>query len=172
MSKSDKADTPAPSRDLPGPSPMPRLPPASAAEPAVGQAGHEAKSRRHRLSIASLALLLFAVITAACGQVTLKHAMQLATARASASRGSLLMIAVSSPWLWLGLAVFAISAVAWLAALSRVPLSVAYPFNALGYLVILAASVVVLHERATVLTWIGSLLVVSGLIIVVLSQGS
>lgn len=39
---------------------------------------------------------------------------------------------------------------------------VAYPFNALGYLVILAASVLVLHERANVLTWVGSLLVVSG----------
>jgi drug/metabolite transporter (DMT)-like permease len=71
-----------------------------------------------------------------------------------------------------GLAVFALSAVAWLAVLSRVPLSVAYPFNALGYLIILAASVLLLHERATMLTWAGSLLVVSGLVIVVLSQSS
>ena len=70
----------------------------------------------------------------------------------------------------LGLAVFGISAMAWLATLSRVPLSVAYPFNALGYLGILTASVLVLHERANVLTWAGSLLVVSGLIMVVLSR--
>jgi drug/metabolite transporter (DMT)-like permease len=49
-------------------------------------------------------------------------------------------------------------------------LSVAYPFNAMGYLVILTASIIVLHERATLLTWAGSLLVVSGLIIVVLSR--
>ncbi len=124
------------------------------------------------MSIASLALLLFAVIAAACGQVTLKHAMQLASARASADRGSLLASAVATPWLWLGLVVFAISAIAWLAALSRIPLSVAYPFNALGYLVVLTASIVVLHEKAGVLTWIGSLLVVSGLVIVVLSQAS
>ncbi len=46
----------------------------------------------------------------------------------------------------------------------------AYPFNALGYLVILTASIVVLHERASVLTWVGSLLVVSGLLIVVLTK--
>ena len=70
----------------------------------------------------------------------------------------------------LGLVVFGISAVAWLATLARVPLSVAYPFNAMGYLVILTASIIVLHERATLLTWAGSLLVVSGLIIVVLSK--
>jgi drug/metabolite transporter (DMT)-like permease len=51
-----------------------------------------------------------------------------------------------------------------------VPLSVAYPFNALGYLVILTASILILHERANLLTWAGSLLVVSGLVIVVLSR--
>ena len=70
----------------------------------------------------------------------------------------------------LGLVVFGVSAIAWLATLSRVPLSVAYPFNALGYLGILAASVLVLHERANVWTWVGSLLVVSGLIMVVLAR--
>jgi multidrug transporter EmrE-like cation transporter len=53
-----------------------------------------------------------------------------------------------------------------------VPLNVAYPFNAVGYIVILAASVLVLHERATVMTWAGSLLVVAGLIIVVFSVKS
>jgi drug/metabolite transporter (DMT)-like permease len=47
---------------------------------------------------------------------------------------------------------------------------VAYPFNAVGYLVILIASVLVLHERANVMTWVGSLLVVSGLLIVVLTK--
>ncbi len=63
-----------------------------------------------------------------------------------------------------------VSAIAWPAALSKVPLSVAYPFNALGYLVILIASILVLHERANVMTWVGSLLVVSGLIIAVLAK--
>jgi len=124
------------------------------------------------MTITSVALLLFSVVTAATGQVMLKHGMQVATARAANSGGSLALRAASSPWVLLGLVVFGISAVAWLAALSRVPLSVAYPFNALGYLVILTASVVVLHERANVLTWLGSLLVVSGLLIVVLTRPS
>jgi drug/metabolite transporter (DMT)-like permease len=124
------------------------------------------------MTITSIALLLFAVASAATGQVMLKHGMQIATARAAHSGGSLALRAATSPWVLLGLVVFGISAVAWLAALSRVPLSVAYPFNALGYLVILTASVVVLHERANVLTWLGSLLVVSGLLIVVLTRPS
>lgn len=122
------------------------------------------------MTLASAALLLFAVISAAAGQVMLKHGMQLATARSSSSGGSLILSAITSGWVPAGLVVFGVSAIAWLATLSRVPLSIAYPFNALGYLVILTASIVVLHERASVLTWVGSLLVISGLLIVVLSQ--
>jgi len=124
------------------------------------------------LTITSLGLLLFSVLSAATGQLLLKHGMQVATARAHATGGSLVVQAATSPLVIGGLAVFAISAVAWLATLSKVPLSIAYPFNAVGYIVILASSVILLHERANLLTWGGSLLVVSGLVIVVLSQQS
>jgi multidrug transporter EmrE-like cation transporter len=126
--------------------------------------------RRHHLTIENMALLLFAVGAAAVGQVMLKHGMQIASARAASTGGSLAIAAATSPWVLLGLSVFGVSAIAWLATLSRVPLSVAYPFNALGYLGILTASVLVLHERANVWTWVGSLLVVSGLIMVVLAR--
>jgi drug/metabolite transporter (DMT)-like permease len=124
------------------------------------------------MTAGNLLLVLSAVALAATGQLMLKHGMQVATARAHSSHGSLVIAAATTPWVLLGLVVFAVSAVAWLGALSRVPLNVAYPFNALGYIVILAASVVVLHERANLLTWAGSLLVVSGLVIVVLSVKS
>lgn len=122
------------------------------------------------MTITNLGLLLFAVATAAAGQVMLKHGMQIATARAVHTRGSLVIAAATSPWVLLGLMVFGISAIAWLATLSRIPLSVAYPFNAIGYLGILIASILVLHERANIWTWAGTLLVVSGLVIVVVSR--
>jgi len=131
---------------------------------------HGETSRRPHLTIGNLALLLFAVGAAAVGQVMLKHGMKIATARAASTHGSLAIAAVTSPWVLLGLVVFGVSATAWLATLSRVPLSVAYPFNALGYLGILTASVLVLHERANAWTWVGSILVVSGLIMVVLTR--
>ncbi len=62
---------------------------------------------------------------------------------------------------------FGISALAWLLTLSRVPLNLAYPFNALGYLAILAASVFVLHEKVNAWTVLGSGLVLVGLVVVV-----
>jgi drug/metabolite transporter (DMT)-like permease len=122
------------------------------------------------VSLANLALLLFAVGSAATGQVLLKHGMQTAVKRVAETKGSLAFAAATSPWVLLGLTVFAVSAVAWLTTLSRVPLSIAYPFNALGYLAILTASVVVLHERANLWTWLGSTCVVVGLIIVVTTR--
>lgn len=112
-------------------------------------------------------MLLFAVATAAIGQVMLKHGMQIASGRVAAYGGSLAVRAATSPWVLLGLVIFGISAIAWLATLSRVPLSVAYPFNALGYLGILTASIFILHERANVQTWAGTILVVAGLVTVV-----
>lgn len=119
------------------------------------------------MSLGSALVLLVAVGLAAVGQLTLKHGMTTARAHARQSHGSLVWAALTSPWIVGGLAIFAVSAVAWLLVLSRVPLSVAYPFNALGYLVILTSSVVVLHERASIWTWIGTALVISGLLVVV-----
>jgi multidrug transporter EmrE-like cation transporter len=130
----------------------------------------EDQKGRHHLSIASLALVLVSVLAAAGGQLMLKHGMQLATNKQKSAGGSLVLGAATSPWVWLGLAIFGISAVVWLVVLSRVPLSLAYPFNALGYLVILTASILLLHERANLFTWAGTTLVVAGLVIVVLSK--
>lgn len=122
------------------------------------------------MTVSGTVLLLFAVSTSALGQVMLKHGMQIASVRAADSRGSMAVTAATTPWVLLGLAVFGISALAWMTTLARVPLSVAYPFNALGYLGVLVASVVFLHERASSLTWAGSLFVVMGLVMVVLAQ--
>jgi drug/metabolite transporter (DMT)-like permease len=169
MSKS--SDAGGPFRPGSRPAMLRRTHPGPPREPReTAPTGPVDSSRRHHLTVGNIALVLFAVGTAAVGQVMLKHGMQIASARAARSGGSLAVSAATSPWVLLGLLVFAISAVAWLAALSRVPLSIAYPFNALGYLGILTASVLILHERANALTWIGSLLVVSGLVIVVMSR--
>jgi len=119
------------------------------------------------MSLSNFAVLLFAVALAASGQVILKHGMTRSAANAKEHGTSLAENAIGNGWVWLGLALFGISALAWMLTLSRVPLNVAYPFNALGYLAILAASVLVLHEKANAWTLLGSGMVVCGLIVVV-----
>jgi multidrug transporter EmrE-like cation transporter len=127
---------------------------------------------RTRLSAANLALLLFAVASAACGQILLKHGMSSAALRAESGHRSLAVSAATSPFVWLGLTIFGVSALAWMTTLSRVPLSIAYPFNALGFLGILTASALILHERTSPWTWVGTLMVVAGLIVVVSTRPS
>ena len=122
------------------------------------------------MTIPNLLLLLFAVIAAATGQLMLKHGMTGVAETVSRDGGSVLLRAAIAPWVIGGLGVFALSALAWLTTLSRVPLSVAYPFNALGLLIVVGSSVVVLHEKVSPLAWLGVLAVVGGLILVVLSQ--
>src|SRR6202034_3916521 len=80
---------------------------------------------RSRMSLSSFAFLLFAVALAPCGQLMLKYGMQGATAKAHHTGGSLVFAAATSPWVLGGLAVFAVSAVAWPCVLSRVPVSLA-----------------------------------------------
>ena len=169
MSKSTNMDDPLRPDKRPG-VPLAERPAPAPDHLAAARPGPIEPSRERHLTIASIALLLFSVCSAATGQLLLKHGMQIASARAAKSGGSLVVSAATSPWVLFGLAVFCLSAVAWLAVLSRVPLSVAYPFNAMGYLVILTASILLLHERANLLTWAGSLLVVSGVIIVALAR--
>lgn len=119
------------------------------------------------MRLSSVGVLLFAVALAATGQLVLKYGMTLAQHQAHQSGRSLVVVAATSPWIIGGLAIFGFSAVAWLFTLSRVPLSLAYPFNALGYIGILTASVLFLHERANGWTWLGTLLVAAGLVLVV-----
>ena len=122
------------------------------------------------MTIPNLLLLLFAVIAAATGQLMLKHGMTGVADTVDREGGSVLLKAATAPWVLGGLAIFGISALAWLTTLSRVPLSVAYPFNALGLLIVVGSSIVVLHEKVTPLAWVGVLAVVGGLILVVVSQ--
>ena len=121
------------------------------------------------MTAAKLAVLLTAVALAAAGQLMLKRGMSEAQQNARRTGHALLVSALQSPWVIGGLAIFVASAAAWLITLAHVPLSVAYPFNAAGYVAILAASSLVLHERTSVWTWVGTLLVGSGLVLVVVT---
>ena len=139
---------------------------------AVAPAPSPNRPTERTLTLPNLLLLLFAVGAAATGQLLLKHGMTGVAAAVAKDGGQLLLKAASSPWVIGGLAVFGISALAWLTTLSRLPLSVAYPFNAIGLLIVIFSSVIVLHEKVSPLAWVGAFLVAGGLIVTVLAQSN
>jgi multidrug transporter EmrE-like cation transporter len=120
----------------------------------------------------SIVLLLVSVGFAIAGQLTLKSAMthigRIGTAEVRAA-GETVGRAVRQPRLWAGLALFGISSVFWLVVLSRVPLSVAYPFVGVSYIVIVLLSRYVLHEQVPVMRWLGVVIVATGIAIIGLS---
>jgi multidrug transporter EmrE-like cation transporter len=121
----------------------------------------------------TIGLILLSVTLAAIAQVTLKVGVNHVT---DASGGELALNAdslkhIATTWLvWLGIAIFALSAVLWIFALSRASLSFAYPFAALGYVLIVTASIVFLHEHVPPLGWVGVAFIVIGILLI--AQGS
>ena len=69
---------------------------------------------------------------------------------------------LTQPLVWLGLVSYALSSALWLVALSRVPLSAAYPFGALSYVIVVFASVIT-AEHVGYARWIGVVLIVGGI---------
>lgn len=69
------------------------------------------------------------------------------------------------PWAIGGILLYAISALFWLIVLSRVPLSVAYPIVAVGYVVVVLYSRFVFNEQVRWIAWVGLALIVVGVAI-------
>jgi drug/metabolite transporter (DMT)-like permease len=115
-----------------------------------------------------IALILFSVTLAAVAQLTLKHGMDQVTARSGALRlgfDSLREVA-ATPAVWAGLALFGLSAIVWLAVLSRTSLSFAYPFASLTYVLILLADRFVLEQEVPALRYAGVAFIVVGIVLV------
>ena len=121
----------------------------------------------------TIGLILVSVTLAAVAQVTLKAGMNHVTDASGgqlALDGDSLRQIASQVWVWAGLAIFAVSAVLWLFALSRANLSFAYPFAALGYVIIVIASILFLDEHVQPLTWVGVALIIGGILLI--AQGA
>ena len=116
-----------------------------------------------------IGLILVSVLLAGLAQVTLKTGVNRVTAATGGAlqlNGASLRALLTSAIVWAGLVLFGLSAVVWLFALSRATLSFAYPFAALGYVVIVLFSILVLHEHVPPLRWAGVALIVAGIVLV------
>ena len=121
----------------------------------------------------TIGLILLSVTLAAIAQVTLKAGMNHVTDANGgelALTGDSLKQIATNVWVWAGLVIFGMSAVLWLFALSRASLSFAYPFAALGYVIIVAASILFLGEHVPPLGWVGVAFIVIGILLI--AQGA
>ena len=115
-----------------------------------------------------IALILFSVTIAAVAQLTLKHGVDQVTEHSGPLQlGAESFRDVASTWaIWAGLFLFGLSALVWLAVLSRTSLSFAYPFASLTYVLILLADRFLLDQKVPALRYAGVAFIVVGIILV------
>lgn len=117
----------------------------------------------------SLILILFAVAIGVSGQLALKTGVS-RLGRIGASTFSqvpeLVTAIAMNPFIVSGLALYGLGAAVWIVVLSRVDLSLAYPMLGLSYVFVLIFSWLLLGEHVSPLRWMGTLLIITGVVLV------
>ena len=111
-----------------------------------------------------IATILLSVALAAVAQLTLKAGMD--KVGHTDGVGELMKGAATTPLVWAGLALFGVSALVWLVVLSKAPLSFAYPFASLTYVLIILVDRFILHQEVPVARWAGVALIIAGILVV------
>ena len=120
------------------------------------------------LKSATLPLIFLSVAVTAVAQVILKRGMSDTGMHEALGAGwpSAAAAIVSNVWVLAGLGLYFLGAVVWLVVLSRVPVSFAYPFVGLGFVVTALLAWCVLGEGMSVQRALGTLLVTLGVALV------
>jgi multidrug transporter EmrE-like cation transporter len=115
------------------------------------------------------ALILTGVGLNACAQLLLKVATRplahFSAFNADTLTGAIVILAKSAPF-WTGMFCYAASVCVWLAALSKAPVSTAYPMLSLGYVVVAVVSVLWLGEGMAPAKVFGIALICAGVVLV------
>ena len=116
----------------------------------------------------AIVYILISVLGGAIGQLLLKKGMTTIGPLTISSNQvfSVVWRMATNPYVIIGLAIYVLGTFFWLAALSRVDLSFAYPFASLSYVVMLIGSWIFLHEEITPLRVIGSIIIIFGVIMI------
>jgi multidrug transporter EmrE-like cation transporter len=121
------------------------------------------------MSFMTWALILTGVGLNAAAQLLLKVATRplahFSEFNADTLSGAVVILFRSAPF-WAGMVCYATSVCVWLAALSKAPVSTAYPMLSLGYVVVAAVSVLWLGESMGPAKVLGIALICAGVVLV------
>jgi drug/metabolite transporter (DMT)-like permease len=112
--------------------------------------------------------ILVSVLLGAVGQVLLKKGMSSMgpVTLSLIQLPAVLFRMATNPYVVIGLLIYVGGTVFWLSALSHVDLSYAYPFASLSYVVMLAASWLLFHEKITPIRLLGTVIVGLGVFLI------
>jgi multidrug transporter EmrE-like cation transporter len=111
-------------------------------------------------------LILASISLSALAQVALKSGANASRALGASNIAGEATALAFNPFVWTGLCLYGLGAILWLFVLGRTPLSVAYPFVGLGFVLTMAAGAIVLGEEVGPARITGTLLIAAGCILV------
>ncbi len=121
------------------------------------------------MTVPLLFLILLSVSLSGLAQVSFKLGVSSASARAAMADGSIasaLFAFAQSPAVIVGLAMYGVGTLIWLNVLSRMDLSLAYPFVGLSFLITALLGYLLFHEPFHPGRIAGTALVIAGVILV------
>lgn len=118
------------------------------------------------MTVRLLLLILASVSLSALAQLALKIGTTAAAGGRSTGIGGEIGGFAQSPMIILGLALYGIGALLWLFVLGRAPLSLAYPFVGIGFILTMLAGAFWLNESISVARIAGTLLIAIGCVLV------
>ena len=111
-------------------------------------------------------LILISAGAGVCGQLALKVGSGRMGQQADAGILGLVMSILTTPLALLGIALYGVGALAWIAVLRRMDLGYAYPFLALNFVLVALVSWLVLGEPMPALRWLGIGFICVGIVVV------
>ncbi|MEY3314945.1 MAG: 4-amino-4-deoxy-L-arabinose transferase [Holophagaceae bacterium] len=112
-------------------------------------------------SLRALPWIISSVTLNALAQVFLKRGL----GRVSIDGLSSFLPLLGIPWVWAGLMAYGVSLLVWLKALSLVPVSFAYPFLALGFILNGLFAYFFLSESIPMIRWVALILISVGILL-------
>lgn len=111
-------------------------------------------------------LILSAVLLGATGQVIMKRGMRIYGEVSAGAVWRQLVPILKVPEVTLGLACYAVSAVLWIAVVSKFDLSLAYPMVSVAYVAVFVASWLLFGEKVSAVRIAGLVLIVAGVVVI------
>ena len=123
--------------------------------------------KERNIKMPSFVLLILAVLVASVGQILLKKGMM----TVGGFDGDITILkyflnTFTNIHVMIGLAFYVVGTLIWLIVLTKLPLSIAYPCLALGYVLVAISSKFVFSEQITALRWVGIITVCIGVFLI------
>jgi len=97
--------------------------------------------------------------------VLLNAFAQISLKKSTSLNSATLIDLLKNPFLLLTGIFYMTSIATWFLALSRIPLSLGYPLQAVGYLIVTGAAVSLFKEQMNILNWVGLIVILIGVVL-------